>query len=313
MIVAVSPYHLTTRELPVMASLLLAERVVTLLPAPGSFSSVHDVSRAVGAAPSYLEFMRSWEWSMPLWRNGVITAPLGPEGPAADVRRAVERIDLDPRYATLRSFMRPDLFGDPDRLLEALSRDLNKGGPDPALSVPVCAGLDAFAARHDLPIARSEPASLSQRAEGKLGELRGRIVLPAINQAPAQRLLEARQWLAPELEPLRDAFAAFLRSDARSALAELRAAVRTYSGAFDAILPDLVAPIDEEIRVMTQLISVTIERLPGDAVLRSSEAAAATATGTRARRTSRAAAPSSLVAESPVTTMIFRRVERTGA
>lgn len=34
MILAVSPYHLTTREAPAMLSLLLAERVVTLLPSP---------------------------------------------------------------------------------------------------------------------------------------------------------------------------------------------------------------------------------------------------------------------------------------
>ena len=70
--------------------------------------------------------------------------------------------------------------------------------------------------------------------------------------------------------------------------------------------------IDDEVRVMTQLVSVTTARLPGDAVLRSSEAAAATATGSRARRAPRGAAPSSLVAEAPVTTLIFRRVERSG-
>lgn len=72
--VVVSPYHLTTREAPAMASLLLAERVVTLLPASLESDSVHAAKRAAERSPWYTRFMETWGWTAPLWDEGVISS-----------------------------------------------------------------------------------------------------------------------------------------------------------------------------------------------------------------------------------------------
>jgi hypothetical protein len=62
MLVAVSPYHLTTREPAAIAALLLADRVVTLLPGPDR----RGAELAAERLPHYLDFVLTWEWSVPL-------------------------------------------------------------------------------------------------------------------------------------------------------------------------------------------------------------------------------------------------------
>ncbi|MBC7833890.1 MAG: hypothetical protein H7Y88_02170, partial [Phycisphaerales bacterium] len=178
---ALSPYHLTTGELPAVVAAVLGDRVITLMPEPFEGTSKAEVAAAVARSPRYLRLMEAWRWSMPLWRSGLIASSLNGEGVAEAVFGELARIASSPGLDALRAYMRPGVFAQQDSYLEAVATDLLKGGPDPAIGVPVSAGLDAFAAEHGLAVMRSgggagsdvmgrEPApSMAQRAEASLG------------------------------------------------------------------------------------------------------------------------------------------------
>lgn len=279
--IVVSPYHLTTREAPALAALQLAERVVTMMPTPRGGVSRRRVEEAVGAAPRYLELMESWRWSAALWEAGVIER--GHEGAdaAEDVRAAFERIAGDERYAGLRPFMKAHVFDDEREYLQAVASDVLRGGPDPAISVPVAAGLDRFAARHRLAVARATPTSISQKVEAKLGERVGAFAVPMLCQASAERILMMREELEDALEELREAMAGV----GPGATAGLEKAARRYASEFEskqAVLKEVVDP--DEPRVVVGTVAVSLVVLPAGAVLESSLAAVGALAGGRRRR-----------------------------
>ncbi len=278
--VAISPYHLTTREAAAMASLLLAERAVTMLPRPGGGNGAANGSRsrfvdAASEVPRYLEVMEHWQWSMPLFREGVVQAFWEGEDAAEDVRRVCGRIESDESLRDLRPLMKVDLFEDERAYLDAIARDLLKGGPDPALTVPVAAGMDRFATRHELVVARSAATSVAQKAEARMGTRLFAVAVPVLVQASADRLLEARELLLDPLEQLRMSLAdvfdqarlgePFDASFVRSAAAE-------YEAAFEVERDVLLEPEEDEFepRVLSGMVSITGMTMPVDAVLRSS-------------------------------------------
>jgi hypothetical protein len=278
MLIAVSPYHITTREPAAAAALLLGRGVVTLLPAPFEGTGRDQVEDLAARVPRYLEFMKSWRWTMPLWEAGVVRAGLHGEDAAADVRAVCESIDADERFSRLRLLMRPELWDSEEGYLDAVARDLLKGGPDPGITVPVAAGLDRFATRHGLAVARSTPTSVVQRAEAKLGRRLFAVAAPVLLQAEGERLLEAREILEPELEDLRLAIEGLAGLDPLTAngelhegQAQLMAASRAYAVAFEEHREMLTQPDDaDDLHVMTGMVSLTGMMLPSDAVLTSS-------------------------------------------
>lgn len=287
----VSPYHLTSREAPALAALQLADFVVTLLPAPmhGRAGATVDADRTTAAAveaPRYAELMDSWAWSAPLFREGVLGSAFAGEDAADDARHACDRIEDEPWLAGLRPLVRPELFDDDRTYLAAVARDVLKGGPDPALSIPLAAGLDAFAARHALMVARGAPASFVQKAEARLARRRASVVLPALVQASAERLLLARALLDDALVPLREGLGDLAASE--GAPAELARAAERYADAFASEREDLLAPPGpnddlDEVRPVEGTIALSVVDLPPDAVFTSSVSAAAMLTGPEAR------------------------------
>ena len=195
MLVALSPYHLTTREPVAMAALLLAERVVTLLPRPDRGRD--EAERTAERVPRYLDLMLSWRWSQALWEAGVICSSLDGNEASGDVREAHAQIVAEDRFSRLRGLMRPELLETEERYLDAVAADLLKGGPDPAITVPLAAGIDRFAMRHGAAVARSTPSSIAQKAEAVLGHRVFAFVIPTLLQASAERMLEAREELEP--------------------------------------------------------------------------------------------------------------------
>lgn len=320
MIIAVSPYHLTTREPAAMAALLLGQRVVTMLPAavgehgglPGQ--SAQETARRV---PSYRQFVDSWAWSVPLWKAGVLHASLGSATPIDDMWAVVRHMQEDPAWAPLRGFLRHDFFADEASYLAAVATDLLKGGPDPGLSLPVAAGLDRFATRvgagaggrggGTVVVARSRATSLAQQAETELGAPLFRVALPCLLQGSAERIVHWRE----ELEPQRRAWWGVVAriaqrlgdsreenvvegedlselQDAASALAEAHRARR-------GVL--LEGSADDDVRAVEGTISIAAVRLPWDAVLTSSLRALERAVGPRAARAlASEAAPSTAAA-----------------
>jgi hypothetical protein len=288
-ILAVSPYHLTTRELPAMASLQLASRVVTFM--PGVFRTTSgegglgDVRAAAKASERYARLMASWEWSMPLWREGAIVSSHAEDDAADDMRAVWERLAADDRYAAMRPFVRQSFGEDRGELIEAVAHDVLRGGPDPAISVPLVAGLDRFACRHGLTVARAEPASVAQKAELNLAEPVARVVIPMVMRGSAEAILDTRAELAEELDDLRSALGRLASLaverplvEARqleAATLEMKRAALTYEGAFSRAFPSIEAARDRsEVTLRAGAVSLMLCRLPADAVLRSSCTAA---------------------------------------
>lgn len=281
MFLAVSPYHLTTREAPAMAALLLGQQVVTLMPTPFAGTGREEIARAVERSPRYLDFMRSWEWAIPLWEGGLIVSEFEGQDAVEEVRAICRRIQRDPALSDLRSLMRPEIFDDEAEYLDAIALDLLKAGPDPGVSVPVVAGLDRFAARMGLVVARPEAASVAQRAEMRSAVPIVSVAVPVLVQAGAGTIMEARRDLDSTLGPLRDALdilatEAALGADAPAmeALADtVRHRARAYSAAFAGAADKGFVVPDDEPRVVHAQAALTLASLPVDAVLGSSVAA----------------------------------------
>jgi len=274
--IVVSPYHLTTREPAALAAMLLADRVVTMLPAPLEGKAWGDVKGAAVRVPRYFEFMQTWQWTVPLWNAGVIVSGLEGREAAAELRAVCERIDRDERLAPLRAIMRGDLFEDHERYLDAVAQDLLKAGPDPGITVPVASGLDMFAMRHGAMVARSDPKSVVQKAEAEMGSQAFATAVPVLLQADADRILEARELLDPQLRELRVAIdrvsaAGLDGAEPGDLRAILAGPAKAYSEAFDAERAILIASEpDDEVRIIEGTVALTGVVLPPDCVLESS-------------------------------------------
>lgn len=266
--VVISPYHMTTREPPAMAALLLADRAVTILPAPpGGRARAEALAET---APRYARLVETWRWSVPLWNAGVLCAPAGDDGPEADIRATHAEIFASDAWATLRTLLEDRQHESEHAYLQALAHDLLRGGPDPALSIPVAAGLDRFAARRGLLVARSAPSSLAQKLEMRSARPAGGVAIPILLEARAERILDAREALADELADLRRALSAACATDAADELA--RAAAR-YRAAFESNRAAFAEDDPDEPRVVTGEASVRVVTMSSDAALESSERA----------------------------------------
>ncbi|QKK09619.1 MAG: hypothetical protein HND58_16560 [Planctomycetota bacterium] len=106
MFAAISPYHLTTREPPAMAALLLAERSVTFMPSPRG--TREEIEQAAAESPEYVRFMETWAWSMPLWKDGLLGSAAGRR--RRRPRRPAHRVDPARRRRAVREppAARPD-------------------------------------------------------------------------------------------------------------------------------------------------------------------------------------------------------------
>lgn len=297
--IALSPYHLTTREAPALAAVQLARRVVTMLPAPrveAGQSARERAEEAAAAVPRYLAFMETWRWSTPLWTAGVVTGAHRGQTAEAEVRAVWNRLAEDPELAELRPLMRHDLFDTEQHYLEALARDLLKGGPDPGISLPVNAALDRFATRHGLMVARSQAVSVAQKAEERLARRVFAVAIPALVQAESVRVIWVREELGEVLEDLREAVEAVMEDAVRAEdagdegtadaelVAEVELAARAYTQAFDAVRNELArAAAEDEVRAVAGTITMTAVRLPVGAVLDSGVTAVRTMSGTARR------------------------------
>ncbi|UYV11849.1 MAG: hypothetical protein NCW75_11135 [Phycisphaera sp.] len=326
----VSPYHFTTREAPVMAAVLLADRVFTLLPSPNGLGATAARS-AADRVPEYLDMIRSWRWSQPLWEAGVVLPSVDElTNPAAEMASAWKRLTTDPACAALGPLMRLDLFGTEDDYLQAVAQDVLRAGPDPGVSVPVMLGLDRYAARHALTVVRPEPSSVVQKAEQRLSIRRDRfaLVVPVLLQADSDSIVIARDMLEPELEALRSAMDAAVDAlnlapvrspgpgpERDAWCARAREAAERYTDAFDAHLPEIAACQDDDApALMRGLVSVTLSTLPVDVVLHASTLATQKM-GSRAARTvsPNELAPPDELASASVSSMVVRVMSKDAA
>jgi len=295
-----SPNHLTTREAPAMAALLLAGKVCTLLPVPLQGESRDAVAEALEHAPRYRRLLNNWLTLAPLFDTGVITTIADADDPVAQVRAAADRIGSEAPWHPLRPFNRQEIFSDTEQYLDTFAADLLKGGPDPGIALPACAGLDAFAVEHALPVFRAGHAarpvaggarsvnvdggSLAQQVEARLGEQLFSVGLPILKQAGARALISARAALKQQLSALRNAVEAATFHPTAASARETRAAGAAYGAAFKQVMAGRLNKDDEGGRRLTSaFVSLAARRLSPDAALISSVAAFNRASGEAAR------------------------------
>lgn len=278
MIVAVSPYHLTSREAPAYAALLLARQVVTLLPAPrGGMEGAAALASRVRA---YADFTRSWAWTSPLWRAGVLTGEIEGRPALEELEEVSTLIRRDDRYAAIRAFFRAGDFADEAGYLAGIAADVLRAGPDPGLSLPVVAALDRFALRHGAAVARPVAVSLAQQAEMKSARPLASFAVPVLVQADAERLLRARAVLSPALEGLWAACESIPATTAEHGTIDPRSrdavvhAAADLSRQFEAEHARLFENCKgDDVRAIEAAATVSLVAMPGDAVLRSGVAA----------------------------------------
>lgn len=253
-----------------MAALLLCDRVVTMMPAPAGEGARSQAERLAGQAPRYARLVESWSWSVPLWNEGVLSAEMNGLSVSEAVWEAHAEIMARPDYALIRPLLAE--YPDESSYLQVLAHDLLRGGPDPALTIPMAVGLDRFAGRHELVVARGHPVSLAQRHEERLWKSLATVALPVVLEGRAERLLEAREELGAELDVLRDALSEVC---AGSREADVRGAATAYRRAFDRVAADLCEPDPDEVRVVLGEVALRMVEMPGDAALLASARAAA--------------------------------------
>lgn len=305
--IAVSPYHLTTREAAAMAALLLGRRVLTMLPAPveASAQAAKATGKATGKStggidgmsalqtaatiPTYRRFVESWAWTVPLWEQGVLHYSREGETFVNDMWAVTQHIDEDDTCIALRHFTkRHDDYPDDGAYLSAVAADMLKGGPDPGISLPVAAALDRFATRHGLAVARTNGtrnASRAQQAEATLAAPLATFSMPMLMQASSARILHWREVLAKELTPLSLALRRLSEQVAVMSAASgtinpsiltrdvnaLQAAAETFSHAVAARHEELLmGSVDDEVKPIEALATISCVPLPWDAVLKSS-------------------------------------------
>ena len=225
----VSPYSLCSRDAAAVSAMLLAGRALTYLPRSLEPAGVSR-DEAIGS-PGFRRVMSAVAWVTPMIDAGVLVTSIDGDDAAADFARARQRIEQDPGLAPLRRFVerRPDL--DPGRAIERLARDLTRSGPDPSISVPLAAALDALAERHAYTVLRVDGPSLAQRAERARERAMFACSLPALVQATPGRVLETRRRLEPELGVLRGAIESCIDGLAEEEV--VREAAAEYAHAFD--------------------------------------------------------------------------------
>ena len=268
-----------------MAALVLADRVVTLVPQPAAGVSRADVRAAVRNSPRYLRLMESWRWSSPLWNCGLISSGVDDEECSGELAGVYESIASEDALADLRVLTRgaeQRAAEDADKALDHIAADVLRGGPDPGINIPIAAALDRFASRHGMCVVRAGANSIAQRAETRMGIKVFSIAIPVLARAGGGRVQLLRNDLEEELGTLRAAIAgAFDSAEGGTnapAHAERIGAVSEgadrYSAAYQRWAVTGARGDDENAeRVTSGYVSVTGMLMPPDAVLRSSRAA----------------------------------------
>jgi len=274
---ALSPYHLTTRELTAAVALTIADRAVTLVPQPPDGHSREIIRQAIDRVPRLLRLLEAWRWSGPLWRMGLVAGEANDDRPFSCMTDVAAQISADPTLARIAPTKpRPTDEGDEaDRWLDAFCSDLLRGGPDPGLSTVTIGALDRFAANHGFVSVRGATDSLAQRAEKQILQRVASIAIPVMSRAAGGRILELRASLHLELGALRAAISdvwteAALNGvalDASPAAARLAEAAAAYTETFETWFSRVARDDENAERTMRAFVSLTAAVLPTDSAL----------------------------------------------
>jgi len=237
----ISPYELQPLTPGASAALTLCDSVTTLLPGPDTA----DITAARDHAPRFRQLLDAWSWTTPLWRSTLLRPTYNAESPLSDIRDTCRRILDTPALASLAPLISATRFENPDEYLDAVCRDLLRGGADPSISIPLAAGLERFAARHQLLLFATPAGSVSGRLESRAARPLFKLKLPLIAAQSATAIDFLRNNLAAPIATLRriiDALPSQIASSPTippAALQALDDAQASYTAAFNASLEPL--------------------------------------------------------------------------
>lgn len=274
---AISPYHLTTRELPAAVALMLADRAVTIVPEPAEGHGRQAVRASLERVPRLLRVLEAWRWSGPLWRAGYLAGESDDERPFASIPKAAMELAAAPALSRLAAANAPvaEPGDSADRWLDSFCTDLLRGGPDPAMSTVATAALDRFAAARGFVAVRGSTDSLTQRAELRLMKKRFSVAIPVMSRAAGGRIIELRRSLRGELARLRAAIAAEFGASQRPSPegADLEDAVAEYSEGFERWFAVTARDDENAERTMRAFVSLTGAALPANSAVLCAQAA----------------------------------------
>jgi hypothetical protein len=283
--VAVNPYDLTGPSASALVSTFLADTCVTLLPGVGSSDGAGPLEQALAASPRFARVAAAWNWSHPLWRNGVMTgAPVDLAEAAAAIAR---RVDAEPAFDALGGYLQQALLDDGPQRLDLLCRDILEGGADPGVRIPVLAAVESYAANAGLLHVRAPLASKAGRIESRSGRTLARFTIPCFVQGDGAGMLVARDVLRGSLDGVRSAIDESLAMmDAGATQEELQAfcgdALEPASRDLDEHFRDQVEEIRgaHHVRARAGQISIKLDQLPPDCALTAATRAAGGSGGT---------------------------------
>lgn len=267
----VSPYDVHARAGVVDAALCVCGRAGTLLPAPLEGVGPSAIAQAIEDVPTFERLMESWRWSSALWHAGVLSPALdaGAGWPIDWVREVAKEI-AEGVDGPLKRVVGESRFEDTLGYLNAICRDLTRGGADPGMSVPVTAGLSRYASSLGVVEFVGEQDSTVARLERRRTRMLGRVTVAVPRLMDGDEVIAVRERAADELEALGEALGGALVG-----AVEWDEAQAAADGASDSVR-DAVRIVDD--RAGTSMVSIGFGVCDSDVVLRAAQRASSVAT-----------------------------------
>lgn len=203
-----SPYEISASSPAATAAMLLGnDHAGVLAVQPGPFAEVtpERARELAMLAPSFARLLDAWSWTGPLWRGGLVRAAGSGRALADMIARSRAELTADPALTAAHSVL-GTIADDETAFVEALSRDLIRGGSDPALSLPLVSVAERLAAESESALICGDAAGLIWKPRLGAGPaLSFSIPLPL--GASGDELLNWRESLASPLTSLRESLA----------------------------------------------------------------------------------------------------------
>lgn len=267
----VSPYDVHVRAGSVDAAMCLLGQAATLLPAPLEGTGPAAIQQAIEEVPSFERLMDSWRWSSELWHAGVLSPALDLSvgWPIEWVRTVAGEIASGPDGA-LKRVVGGSRFEDTLGYLNAICRDLTRGGADPGMSVPVSAGLSRYAAALGVIEFVSEQNSTVARLERRSMQKLGRVSLTIPRLLDGDEFIAVRERAASELESIGPVLEQAINGAAQWS------AVQSHADNASEALVEALRAVDD--RAATSTVSIQFGICDSDVVLKAAQRASSVAT-----------------------------------
>ncbi|MBL8747330.1 MAG: hypothetical protein JNK58_13375 [Phycisphaerae bacterium] len=211
--VLLSPYEIGSASPAAAAAMLLARDdagVLAVQPSPFESGGGERARELSMEAPSFGRLIEAQRWAGPLWRGGLIRAAETGRALAEMIETSRAELRADPSLSPVRNVIANREPENEASFIESLSRDLLRGGSDPAVSLPLVSVTERLAARAEAALVCGEAAGMIWKP--RVGSGAGlSFSIPVPIGANGAALLEWRDALAKPLSVLRESLGGAVR------------------------------------------------------------------------------------------------------